>query len=203
MIKYLSEKTAWYLAKDDEVEDIEVVAYGYYMFYQQWLVMLGILVIAWWLGFILPVMASLMVSMPIRSRACGAHANHPLVCKVVSFMVAFIPVLLASTFHLRLTYIFIAVVYLLSIALLARYAPSDTDVKKISNPTTRKHMKLESIVLVTIFFVIAIIIQYIFPLVAFVIVATALITCGFVHPWAYSLLGFDPVTKEARKPYKM
>lgn len=203
MIKFLSVKTAQYLAKDDEAEDIEVIAYGYYMFYQQWLVILGIMLTALWLGFVLPVLASLITSMPLRSRACGAHANHPLVCKIISFVLAFTPVVLANTLNLGLTYITVAVMYLLSVALLIKYAPGDTDVKKIYNPVIRKQMKIEAIVLVTVFFALAVLMQGRLPLVAFVVATTAFLTCCFVHPWAYSLLGFDPITKEARKQYKM
>ena len=203
MIKFLSERTARYLASDDDAaEDIEVIEYGYYMLYQQWLVTIAILLVSLPFGLFFPVLASLVTSMVLRGYTCGTHATHPLICKATSFVIAFTPAILAVFFADRLALIAIVVMYLISIALLIKYAPGDTDVKKIHNPKIRMQMKIQSIVTVTIFILAAILIQSRFPEIAFVVVVTAFITCCFVHPWAYWLFGFDPVTKEARKPIR-
>jgi len=199
MVQFLSEKTAQYLAKDDESADVEVLTYGYYIFYQQWLVALLILLLSLPFGLFFPVLASLVTSMVLRGCVCGTHATHPLICKITAFVLAFAPAILAEFFDLRLGLFVLVAMYLFSIVLLIKYAPGDTDVKKVP-ANKRKRMKIESIIWVSLFFLAAIILQDIFPAVAFVVPLTALITCCFVHPVAYSLFGFDPVTKEARKP---
>jgi len=199
MIQFLSEKTARYLAKDDEEADLEILTYGYYMFYQQWLVLFLILAVALPFGLFFPVLASLVTSMVLRGSVCGTHATHPLICKIAAFALAFTPAILAEFFGLRLTPIAIAVMIVFSVALVIKYAPGDTDVKKIS-PSKRRGMKIESIIWVSVFFLAAVLLRGIFPVIAFVIATTAMITCCFVHPVAYWLFGFDPVTKEARKP---
>ena len=201
MVQYLANKTANYLADKDELpEDIEVIAYGYYMFYQQWLLVIAILLAALPFGLFPLVLASLVTSMVLRGCACGTHATHPLICKIAGFALAFIPAVLAGVLASRLTPVIVAAMYLCSIAMLLKYAPGDTDVKKIYDPKIRRHMKIQSIVLASVFFAASAFLLGRFPEIAFVVALTALITCSFVHPVAYRLFGFDPITKEARKP---
>ena len=199
MIQFLSEKTAQYLAKDDDdPADIEVIAYGYYLFYQQWLSISAMLLVAFLLGLFFPVLASIIVSTTLRGCVCGTHATHPLICKIAAFALAFTPAVLAVMFTVRLVSVAALLMYLCSIALLVKYAPGDTDIKKIRDPRIRKKMKIESIVWVSVFFLVAVFLQGRFPVIAFVVAVTAFVTCCFVHPVAYWLFGFDPVTKETR-----
>jgi len=200
MVQFLANKTAQYLAKGDDPADIEVITYGYYMFYQQWLVIIAILLIALPLGWFFPVLASLVTSMALRGCVCGTHATHPLICKITSVVLAFTPAVLTEVFAIRLVPVAALAMYLVSIALVVRYAPGETDVRKFRDSRKRKRMKIESVVLVTVFFFAAVFLSSRFPGVAFVVTTTAFITCCFVHPWAYRLFGFDPVTKEALKP---
>jgi len=200
MIQFLANKTANYLAKGDDPEDIEVIAYGYYMFYQQWLMTIGILLVALVVGLFFPVLVSLVVSMTLRGYVCGTHATHPLICKVASFAMAFTPVILAVVFELRITPVTASAMYILSIALILKYAPGDTDVRKIRNPDIRKSMKIKAIVLATAFVAAAMFLNNRFPEIAFIIVTASFITSSFVHPLMYRLFGFDPVTKEAFRP---
>jgi len=200
MIKLLSEKTARYLADGDETADVEIIAYGYYMFYQQWIITLAILLVALPFGLFFPVLASVAVAMILRGCAAGTHATHPIICKIAAFAMAFTPVILAEVFALRLTPVVALVIYLLSVALLVKYAPGDTDVKKIRNPKIRRQMKTQSLIWVTVFFTAAVFLNGRFPVIAFVVAAAALMTCSLVHPLIYRLFGFDPVTKEALRP---
>ena len=83
--------------------------------------------------------------------------------------------------------------------MLLLYAPAETDVKKVRDPHKRKRMKIEAIAWLSILFSVAALVQSRLPAMSFVIVATVVSACLFVHPWMYSLNGFDPVTREARK----
>ena len=200
MIKFLSERTARYLASDDENADIEVLAYGYYVIYQQWVVSLVLLLMAIPFGLFFHVLASLATSMTLRAHACGAHANHALVCKIAAFALAFIPSIISVVFAVSLMPVVVVLLYLFAVALLAKYAPGDTNITKVRDPALRKRMKLKAIVWLTIFFfVAAVFLQARYPAIAFVVMTTAVLTSCFVHPWVYWLFGFDPVTKEARK----
>ena len=200
MIQYLSEKTAKWLAEGDDPADIEVIAYGYYMFYQQWLVTIGILLIALPFGLFPLVLTSLVTFMVLRGYIAGTHATHPLICKAFTFGLAFTPAVLATFFAVRLPLPAVLALYLLSIAILVKYAPGDTDVKKIHNPQIRKQMKMKSVVCTSMFFLAAALLHGRFPMFSFVIATTAFIASSMVHPVMYWLFGFDPVTKEARKP---
>jgi len=197
MIQFLADKTASYLAKGDDPADVEVIAYGYYIFYQQWLMTLAILLVALPFGWFFSILASLVTSLAMRGCVCGTHATHPLVCKIASFAVAFTPVILAEVFALRIVPVAAIIMYVLGAVMILKYAPGDTDVKKIHNPDIRKSMKIQAMVRLSVFFVVAMLINGRFPEIAFVIATTAFIACCFVHPWAYRLFGFDPVTKEA------
>jgi len=197
MIQLLAEKTAKFLAADDE--EVEILTYGYYMFYQQWLTVIVLLLIAFLLGLFIPVLASIITYMTLRGSTGGTHATHPIICKIAFFAFTYTPVILAEVFKIRLVPIAFAVLYLLSIVLLLIYAPGDTDVKKITEPKIRKRMKIESIIWLSVFFIAAVLLQGRFSSMAFVVAVTAFITCSLVHPAAYWVFGFDPKTKEARK----
>ena len=98
---------------------------------------------------------------------------------------------------LRVAQVAVLAIYIPCVALIAKYAPGETDVKKIRDPHIRRSMKVQSLIWVSVFFIAAALMNGRLPEIAFVIAATALITCCFVHPVAYRLFGFDPVTKEA------
>jgi accessory gene regulator B len=200
MIQLLADKTARFIAAGDENADIEVLTYGYYMFYQQWITLIAILLIALPFGLFFLVLASLVTSMTLRGCTGGTHAAHPIICKLSAFAIAFTPSVLAGVFSLKLLPVGFAVFYLLSVVLLVIYAPADTDVRKITNPRKRKRMKIESLIWLSVFFSAAVFLQGRLPSIAFVVAVTAFISCCLVHPIAYWLFGFDPKTKEARKP---
>jgi predicted membrane chloride channel (bestrophin family) len=62
--------------------------------------------------------------------------------------------------------------------------------------------KITSIILTSVFFLAAALSHSWFPTTASpVVAATAFLTACFVHPVAYWLLGFDPVTREVREPF--
>jgi len=199
MIQTLADKTARFIAKGDETADVEVLTYGYYMFYQQWITTIVILLLALVCGLFFPVLVSMVVSMTLRGSTGGTHATRAIICKIVAFVMAFAPALAAEVFGLRMFPIAFVVLYLLCIALIVVYVPTDTDVKKFTNPRLRKRMKIESLVLVSLFFAAAIFLQERIPVIAFVIAIITFVACSLVHPMAYWLFGFDPVTKEAKK----
>jgi len=200
MIQLLAERTARYLADGDDPADIEVIAYGYYMFYQQWLTILAILITALVVGIFPLVLISVAVFMILRGCVGGTHATHPVICKMSAFVFTLTPPIVSEFSSVGISLPVMAVLYLLSVALVARYTPGETDVKKFRDPRVRKRMKIESLAWISGFFLVAAILSVRLPSVAFVIAVTAFVTTSLVHPIAYWLFGFDPETKEARRP---
>ena len=199
MIQFLSEKTARYLAEGDETADIEVLAYGYYMFYQQWLTVAAILLISLPFGIFPLVLASLVTSMVLRGCVGGTHARHPVTCKITTFLLAFLPALFAGIPDAGFVLAFIVVSFLLSGVLVLKYAPGETDVRKF-HPNIRKRLKVKALVWVCGFSLVAGFLYGSYTAIAFVVSVSLFLTCCFAHPLAYRLFGFDPVTKEPFRP---
>jgi len=198
MIQFLAEKTARYLAKDCKGADVEVLTYGYYLFYQEWLIIAAALLAAVPFGLFFHVLTSFIAFNLIRRRAMGAHAKYPIVCRIISYTIWFSPAILAVIFSFRLTPLVSAGLYIFGVVSLLIYAPSETDVVKVRCPQKRKRFKLEAIAWLSALFLSAILAQGLFPDISFVIVVTVTLTCCMVHPWMYWINGFDPVTKEVR-----
>ncbi|MCL2398960.1 MAG: accessory gene regulator B family protein [Defluviitaleaceae bacterium] len=198
MIQFLAEKTANYLAKDCETTDVEVLKYGYYLLYQEWLVKIGALLIALPFGLFFHVLTSIVAFILIRRCAMGAHAKYPIVCRIVTYTIWFGPAILSEFFFFRLTIIHYVGLYIFGAVSLFLYAPAETDVKKVPNQQMRKHLKIEAIAWLSFLFLVAAVIQGIFPATSFIIVTTATLACCMVHPWMYWINGFDPVTREVR-----
>ena len=198
MIEYLSKKTAQYLAKDCDTADEEVLAYGYYLLYQEWIVRLTAILLALPFGLALHVLVSIIAFNLIRRCAMGAHAKYPIVCRIITFIVWFGPAILAVFFMLRLTLIAYIGLYIFSAVLLFIYAPAETDIKKVPDLQKRKTLKREAIGWLSGIFLVAFAINGIYPEIATVMVITAAMACCMVHPWMYWLNGFDPVTRELR-----
>lgn len=198
MIQFLAERTAQYLAKDCEDADVEVLTYGYYIAYQEWLVRIFALIAALPFGLFFHVLVSIISFNLIRRCALGTHAKHPIVCKIITYTVWFGPAVLADFFALRLMLITYVALYIFSIISLLLYAPAETDVKKIPNEQIRKRLKLEAVAWMSLLFLSAVFAEGFFPEISYVIVVTVVLACCMVHPWMYWINGFDPNTREAR-----
>jgi len=198
MIQFLAEKTAHYLAKDCETADIEVLQYGYYIAYQEWLVRLFALLVALPFGLFFHVLVSIIAFNIIRRCAMGTHAKYPIVCRIITYTVWFGPAVLSGFFLLRLTPIMYIGLYMFCILSLILYAPAETDVKKVPSEQMRKRLKLEALAWTSLLFVIAALVQGLFAEISFVAVVTVALACCMVHPWMYWVNGFDPVTREVR-----
>lgn len=200
MVQYLADKTAHYLAKDNEDVDVEVISYGYYLFYQEWVARIFALLLALPFGLFFHVLVSIVVFDRIRKCAMGTHAKHPIICRILTYTVWFGPAVLSVIFSLRFVPIVYIGLYAFSLVLLILYAPAETDVKKVPDVHMRKRLKIEAVCWMSGLFLIAVVLQGFgfAPDFSFVIVMTAVLACCMVHPWMYWINGFDPVTRELR-----
>ena len=198
MVRYLAKIMAEYIAQDDETADVEVLTYGYYLVFQEWLLNIALMLVALPFGLFFHILAAVLVIRMMRFRAGGVHARYSIVCWMTTFAYAYIPTGLAVGFSLSLSPTAFLILYVVGFAILLKYAPAETDIKKVNDSKERRRLKIGSIVHYSILFLVAAIVQVWWPQVAFVIVVSAAITCFFVLPVAYWLYGFDPVTKEER-----
>ena len=199
MIQFLAEKTAHYLAKDCETADVEVLQYGYYLAYQEWLVRLLALLVALPFGLFFHVLVSIITFNLIRRCAMGAHAKYPIVCRIITYTVWFGPAVLSVFFAFRLTPVIYIGLFLFAVFSLLMYAPAETNVKKVPNEPMRKRLKREAVAWMSLLFFVAVILQNVMPDISFVIVTTVVLACCMVHPWMYWINGFDPNTREVRE----
>jgi len=199
VIQFLAKKTALYLANDsDDVADVEVIEYGYYLLYQEWFVRILALLVALPLGLFFYVLASIITFSLIRKYAMGAHAKYPIVCKIITLTVWFGPAVLAGVFAFSFPWIVYVGLYIFGFVLLMLYAPAETDVKKVRDAQERMRLKKEAILWLSLLFFLAVVFHERAPTISLVITTVAVMACCMVHPWVYWANGFDPVTREVR-----
>lgn len=198
MIQFLADKTAYFLAKDDDAADIDVLSYGYYIIFQEWFVRIVALLVALPFGLFFHVLVSIVIFNVIRSSAMGVHARYPIVCKIITYIVWFGPAVLAVFFQMNFTPIIVIGLYIFGLVSLVLYAPAETNNKKVPTVQMHKRLKLESVAILSGVFMIAFLMQGILPDISFVMILTIVLACFMVHPWVYWVNGFDPVTREER-----
>lgn len=189
MIKYLSERIATCVCKNDEDADVEVVAYGFDIFLQEAGVILLALLLALPFGLLLPVAVSIVAYKLLRRYAGGTHAAHRIACMITSILVAFGPALVFARTSLRIPLPVLAALCVLDLILLYRYAPADTDTRPVRNPDTRRRMRLIALVTMAAYTVVALALNFWRPDYASLLVTIATAVCCTTHPAAYRLYG--------------
>jgi len=195
MVHYLANKTAEYIADGDETADVEVIRYGYYLVYQEWIVNIAFALVALPFGLFFHALAAVLSVRLIRSRAGGTHARHSYVCRITSFVIVFLPIILAVAFPVVLSPL-VFLLYPLGFAALFVYAPAETNYKKVNDPKERKSLKVGALVNFSVLFLIAAALWSWFPEISFAIVGATIFACTAVLPVMYRVYGFDPVTRE-------
>lgn len=189
MITHLSKMTARYIARNDESADYDVLVYGYELLYQELAVHLLTLIIALPFGIMPYVLAGLILFKIIRNFTGGAHANHRVVCTIVSTSVLFGPSLVFVKLGFRIPVFVIGILFVLDLLLLAKYAPADTELKPIQSPDKRAALKRMAILSLFAVFIVSFFLWRVNPGFAEAMVVTVTIVCLFTHPAIYKLLG--------------
>jgi|GEM_PF-6242504 len=66
-------------------------------------------------GLFFHVLASIIAFNLIRRCALGAHAKCPIVCRIITYIVAFVPAVLAEFLHIRLTPVSFAALFIFGV----------------------------------------------------------------------------------------
>lgn len=128
---------------NQDEEELEIVQYGIEVFFINLFKLSFLLIIAWLLGVINPLMILLISFACIRLFAAGVHAPSTWLCTLLNLV-----------FFLGGTYICINIsinpllrfsLFLISILLLSKYAPADTEDRPLVSSRLRRRLKFQSI----------------------------------------------------------
>ena len=117
----------------------EVIAYGIEVFVGTLLGLLGVALFGYLFGFLLPALAIALTARTARIYTGGAHCTSMVRCTIVTVIV-FMVLTYAATSFLTPSLILIAGGFVISIALIARYAPAEVKEKPLSD-SHKKELK--------------------------------------------------------------
>lgn len=191
MIKRLAEKTAAYVVKNDDTADLETLAYGFDILYQELSVILISFVISIPFGVPFHVLATNLVFKALRTYAGGPHANRRIVCTVSTVLAMFGPALLFGRLGITLRPLTIMLLSVFSFVMISIYAPADTETRPVRSPGKRRKMKLAALMLVVVFTAAALLLNDKAPSYAAILaVIPAVIGCN-THPAMYWMFGCE------------
>ena len=112
---------------------------------------------AFFLGIIKYTLIAFLVFAILRSFASGVHANSTLQCIIVNYIL--FPGNVYLSLYLPLNTAAQSIIFLISLTLVFLYAPGDTEERPLVSKKLRKQLKLKSLLIVVIFFILIFIIE--------------------------------------------
>lgn len=177
------------LNKSDE--ELEIINYGLQVLILNFLKLLLLFITAYLLGILKYTVLAVFVFSALRTFASGVHAKTTLIC-ITSNYILFLGNVYLSKF-INYNFFMILLIFILSMIFIILYSPADTKERPIINKELRKSLKIKSIILVIIFFIVSLIIniKIYSNIIAFAILEESFCTT----PIAYRLLGKEPRNK--------
>lgn len=156
MIKKLSDKIAGYLSQElnYNMEKREVLSYGLQIFLGTSIQILIILILAYFLNIFKATIIVTISYITFRRIIGGSHADTYKKCSFVSISLMILLGALGEI--IKLTYIgtvtVIIPIYILGIVAIIIWVPAGTVKKMIKKADTRKKVKLQAVILITVWF---------------------------------------------------
>lgn len=156
MIKKLSDKIAGYLSRElnYDIEKREVLSYGLQIFLGTAIQILSILILAYFFNIFKSTIIVTISYITLRRIIGGSHADTYKKCSFISISLMVLLGALGKT--IKLTYIGIVAVvlpiYVLAIAAIIIWVPAGTEKKMIKKADTRKKVKIQAVILITVWF---------------------------------------------------
>ena len=141
-------------------DDLEIIKYGVEILFMNLTKIPIILLIAYYLGIFKEVTFSILAFGIMRKFAAGIHATKSFVCLACSCIIFLGTVYLSIS--VKLPIMIKIVVFVLSLIVYFKYAPADTEEKPYVNYEIRKNLKIKSLITVTLYFILSLIIKDIF-----------------------------------------
>lgn len=169
--------------------ELEEIKYGFHVLFANLFKLPILLIIAYIFGIIKYVFISMLCFGSLRTFASGLHANKSWTC-FVGTSGLFLGVPLLSTYT-KPSIGLILCLYTINLLLVVLYAPADTEKRPIIRAKTRKRLKLQSILVILIYFALSIFLflkfrsQYNTYLNIFVFSLTA--ECILITPFTYKI----------------
>lgn len=166
-------------------EEIEKIQYGMQIIFMNMFKIVILFVPAFFLKVFSYTLIAFISFGFLRTFACGVHAHSSIVCIVINYVV-----FLGNVF-LSLNFLFnpflIAVLYLISLILVIKYAPADTAERPLISKKLRKALKVKASVLVIIMYILTILLKN--PIYKNILAYSVLEEAIFITPLAYLIVG--------------
>jgi len=175
---------ASFVAKNDDTADQEILEYGLGLLISTILSYIVIFGSALLFGVFVEMLVTVALYSVMRSIIGGSHANSKIVCDITYTSSLYLLIIVSTIISLNI-YI-IAALYVISLVLIALYAPGDT----IQQPIVKGILarKLFGILVVSIFFASSFFLQEMRVL-ANLLLLVPTFTSVFLHPIIYNIMG--------------
>lgn len=183
--RYLGKKTMFLLQKHDSFynTDSDILEYGLIIFFSTIAKTAVVVLIALAFGLLKEIMLCAFIFGLLRTFAGGVHAKTPIGC-LIGMLFTYFSVYLLSSIIPYSTYLFwISLAFCLFTVLL--YAPADTAEKPILNPKQIKAMKLCSVLVLLIMYLLAF--SFFTEAVKKIIIFSSIFECVTILPFMYSI----------------
>jgi accessory gene regulator B len=156
--KRLANKIANELNLDKE--KYEVINYGVFAFFQIMMSILLVAILGWILGILLQVLIVSFTSSILRQYSGGVHASNPTICliigTIVTISIAYIAKLIIMNTNDSIILLIGLIISAISYYIIYTKAPVDSKAKPINNIDKRNRMRRNSLVLLSIYLLILI-----------------------------------------------
>ncbi|MCX7709295.1 MAG: accessory gene regulator B family protein [Clostridia bacterium] len=166
----------------------EVLEYGLYILFSEMVKMLVFIVIAVILNILQYALFSLLCYALLRIFAGGIHSKTWIGCLISSSTIFFLTVYLSLMIPFSGLYLHIlqTCIYLLCMAILLKYAPSDHENKPIASTKQRKRLKKISLLIFNAIFIVSLFLPQPYGKIA---ILSLLAECVFILPVIYWISG--------------
>jgi accessory gene regulator B len=175
-----------------EASQIPIVKYGLEILLMNFLKSIALFTTAFYLGILKETIIFFLCFGAIRIFAAGAHATTSLICNIVTFTTFLGNSYLIKNFPMSTPRLLICFAF--SFYLIFRYSPSATKSKPIVSSNLRRTLKIKSLLICIILFLLVLIIQNITY--RNIITYAVLIESIFLTPTSYKILGQEFVNNE-------
>lgn len=159
----ISEKIAKKIANNLELdnEKFEVINYGLFAFLQIMMSLALVTALGWFFGLLSQSLIVSFTSSILRQYSGGIHASKPSICLIIGTIVTISIAYIARLINTNLNVIVVMsiglIITIISYFIIYKKAPVDSKTKPINNTNKRIRMKRKSLIVLSIYLIIAII----------------------------------------------
>ncbi|QTL97008.1 hypothetical protein GM661_02955 [Iocasia frigidifontis] len=166
MVKTISKQIADYFNQklDLSREETSSIDYGCQVIFYLLIEIISFILVSSFLNMFWPVMIALVVFLILRPYAGGIHMPSYLLCYIFSLLVFISIGCLVNLVSIPAKYLisWLVFVFILSLLLINKYAPADTAIQPIKDPSRRRKLKTISLLIIICWFLISLAIMFSF-----------------------------------------